>query len=99
MATVIHFHGGDDGHVGKVAELIARFAADGVAARVGSDRFDRWIEFDDSTTLIHLDGDEELFASGRAELSLASLQEDLERIVPVLKDMGFTILDDEDGEL
>lgn len=98
MSLVFQFYTDDDSLEVETRDLLARFTADGLHARAANDGFDHWIEFDETNTLIFLNSETGRFSSGRVEMSLVVMAEDVARIIGPLRDFGFSI-SDEDGEI
>ena len=98
MSLIFQFYDDEGERSIEVKDLVARYIRDGLAARYANDGFDHWIEFDETNTMIYLNSETGQCGAGRVEISLATLAEDLQRILGPLREYEFTI-SDEDGDI
>ena len=98
MSLIYQFYTDDADITVAVADLLARYKQQDLTPRRANDDFDQWIEFDETNTLVFLNSETDQCSAGRVDLSLASLAEDIERILGPLREYGFTI-SDEDEEI
>jgi len=98
MSLIFQFYHDEDERTCEVKDLVTRYVREGLTPRCANDGLDLWIEFAETNTMIYLNSETQQFSAGRVEISLASLAKDLQRILGPLRELEFTI-SDEDGDV